>query len=73
MNIHRALVLGLIGLVLLGAALIIMSIWGIAIDATTLWKLLATIGVLILLLGFLLVVKSDFAEHKRLKDENYLD
>jgi len=73
MSLHRALVLALIGLVLLGGFLIILSIWGIAIDSDMLWKLLATIFILIVVIGFLLVVKMDFGEHKRLKDNDFID
>jgi hypothetical protein len=45
----------------------------VSISVRHLFKILATIGVLILLVGFLMVVKMDFGEHKRLKDENFLD
>ena len=73
MSLHRALVIGLIGLVSLGCILLILSIWGVVFDGELLFKMLATIGILVVLMGFLLVVKSDFGEHKRLKDENYID
>lgn len=73
MSLHRALVLSLIGLVLLGGLLIILSIWDIAITGDMLFKTLATIGILILVIGFLLVVKYDFGEHKRLKDNDFID
>lgn len=73
MSLHRALVISLIGLVLLGAFLIVLSIWGIVIDSSLLFKLLATIGILILVIGFLLVVKMDLGEHKRLKDNDFID
>jgi high-affinity Fe2+/Pb2+ permease len=69
---QRSLLLVLIGLVIAGAALVILTIWGVDLGAA-LFKILATIGVLILLVGFLMVVKMDFGEHKRLKDENFLD
>lgn len=69
---QRSLLLILIGLVIAGAALIILSIWGVDLGAA-LFKILATIGVLVLLVGFLMVVKMDFGEHKRLKDENSID
>ncbi|MCE7886159.1 MAG: hypothetical protein DYH13_01455 [Alphaproteobacteria bacterium PRO2] len=69
---QRSLLLVLIGLVIAGAALIILTIWGVDLGAA-LFKILATIGVLILLVGFLMVVKMDFGEHKRLKDQDYLD
>ncbi len=73
MSLHRALVIGLIGLVSLGCILLILSIWGVVFDGELLFKMLATIGILVVLMGFLLVVKSDFGEHKRLKDENFID
>lgn len=72
MNIQKALIYALIGLATTAATLVILSIWGVDLDEA-LYKLLGTVGVLILLVGFLLVIKSDFTEHKRLKDENYLD
>lgn len=73
MTLHRALVITLIGLVILGAVLIVMSIWGVMIDGSLLFKLLSTIGILILVIGFLLVVRMDFGEHKRLKDNDFID
>jgi hypothetical protein len=69
---NRALLITLIGLVMAGAALIILEIWGVSFGEL-LFKLLGTIAVLILLVGFLMVVKLDFGEHKRLKDQNYID
>ena len=69
---QRSLLLVLIGLVIGGAALVILTIWGVDLGAA-LFKILATIGVLILLVGVLFVVKMDFGEHKRLKDQDYLD
>lgn len=62
----------LIGLVVMGAGVIVLQIWGVSFG-DIFFKLLGTIGVLILLVGFLMVVKLDFSEHKRLKDQNYID
>lgn len=73
MSLHRALVFGLISLVTLGCILLILSVWGVVFDGEFLFKLLATIGILVVLIGFLLVVRADFGEHKRLKDENFID
>ncbi len=73
MSLHRALVISLIGLVCLGGILIILSIWGVMIDSDMLLKILATIFVLMIIIGFLLVVKMDFGEHKRLKDNDFID
>lgn len=72
MNMHRILIYTLVGLAIAAATLMILSIWGVDLSEI-LYKLLATIGVLILLVGFLLVVKLDFGDHKRLKDQNYID
>ncbi|PZQ45308.1 MAG: hypothetical protein DI551_07745 [Micavibrio aeruginosavorus] len=72
MNLQRALIYLLISLAIAAAAIIILHIWGVDLGALF-FKLLATIGILALLVGFLLVVKADFSEHKRLKDENFID
>ncbi len=73
MTLHRALVIALLGLVVFGAMLVLLWIWGVSFDPTLLYKLLATTGVLIVLAGLVLVIKSDFAEHKRLKDQDFID
>lgn len=72
MNIQRALTYLLIFLALAAALIIILHIWGVDFGVLF-YRLLGTIGVLAVLAGFLLAVRSDFSEHKRLKDENYLD
>jgi hypothetical protein len=72
MNIQRALTYLLIALAIAGAAVIILNIWGVDMGELF-YRLLGTIGVLALLAGFLLAVKSDFSEHKRLKDDNFID
>lgn len=69
---QRALVIALATLAVGAAALVIMDIWGFDFGAL-LGKLLGTLAVLALLIGFLLVLKSDFMENKRLKDKGYLD
>ena len=73
MTLHRALVYTLVGLVLVGALFVILSIWGVTFDPGLLFKLLSTVGVLIVIVGFLLVVRSDLGEHKNLKDQNFID
>lgn len=69
---HRGLLYTLIGLVIACAGLIILNIWGVDIGELF-YKILGTFIVLIILVGFLMVVKMDFGEHKRLKDQNYID
>ena len=65
--------IGLISLVCAVAAIIIAKIWGFDLPEDLFFKILATLGVLIVLFGFLMVVNSDFGEHKKLKDEHYID
>ncbi len=72
MNLHRALIYALVLLAVASGAVVILHIWGVDLGALF-YKLLATFGVLALVAGFLLVVKSDFSEHKRLKDQNFID
>ncbi len=72
-RLHKPFFFTLIGLVCLGAGLTIAKIWGIELPDDLFFKISATLIVLILLFGFLLVVNSDFGQHKKLKDENYLD
>ena len=72
-RLHKPFFFCLVGLVCGGAALIIAKIWGIDLPDDLFWKIGATLVVLILLFGFLLVVNSEFGQQKKLKDENYLD
>jgi hypothetical protein len=70
---HQNLLRGLVVLVIAGALLTIAQVWGMWLQWDVFVKLIATIGILVLLLAFLLVVKADFGQQKRLKDDNYLD
>lgn len=72
-KLHKPFFFSLVGLVCIGAGIIIMKIWGFELPDDLFFKILGTLAVLILLFGFLLVVNSDFGQHKKLKDENYLD
>jgi len=72
-KLHKPFFFSLVGLVCTGAGLVILKIWGIPLPDDLFFKIIATLAVLILLSGFLLVVNSDFGQHKKLKDENYLD
>ena len=69
---QRGLLITMIGLVIMAALLIILNIWGVDLG-DMFYKIIGTLVVLIILIGFLMVVKMDFGDHKRLKDENYLD
>lgn len=72
-RLHKPFFFTLVALVCAVAGIVILGIWGIALPEDLFFKVIATLGVLILLFGFLLVVNSDFGQHKKLKDENYLD
>ncbi|MEM7651051.1 MAG: hypothetical protein AAF204_03075 [Pseudomonadota bacterium] len=72
-RLHKPFFYIVVALVCATAALIIAKIWGIELPDDLFFKVMATLAVLILLFGFLLVVNSDFGEHKKLKDDNYLD
>ena len=72
-KLHKPFFFLLVGSVVAVAVIVIAKIWGIELPDDLFFKILATLGVLILLFGFLLVVNSDFGQHKKLKDENYLD
>ena len=70
---HKTLVQIIIGCVLLGAALTVAQIWTGFITWDGFMKIAATLGIVILALGFVLVAKADFSDHKKMRDENYLD
>lgn len=70
---HQKLLIALVGLVVLGSLLTIGQVWGPVMSWDVYIKAVITIGITVLLLGFLLVVKADLGQHKKLKDENYLD
>ncbi|MCB1651580.1 MAG: hypothetical protein KDI46_05945 [Alphaproteobacteria bacterium] len=70
---HRVLLLTLVGLVGFAALVSIAQIWVQFLGWDVYAKLMVTVGILALLVGFLAIVKIDFGEHKRLRDENYLD
>ena len=70
---HKFLVYCLIAIAIVAAALMIGQIWFDILSWSMLWKSCTTLAVLFVLIGFLMVVKADFGQHKKLKDENYLD
>lgn len=70
---HKALLYTLIGIVILSALLTIGQLWFMTLSWDIFIKAIVTCGILALLIGFLIIIKADFGEHKKLKDENYLD
>jgi len=76
MSLHRALLIFIIVAVAGSALLTIAQIWTIpapVMDWATYTKLMITVGILVLLAAFVLVIKADLGEHKKLKDDNYID
>ena len=72
-RLHKPFFIALVATVVAGAGLIIAKIWDIPLPDDMFGKIIATLVVLAILFGFLLVVNSDFGQHKKMKDENYLD
>lgn len=63
----------LIALVVAAAGLTIGQIWGPLMGWDTYFKVLGTMGIIFLVIGLVVIIKSDLGQHKKLKDENYLD
>jgi len=70
---HKTLLQGLIGAVLIAAVLTVIQIWFHPMEWATFAKAIGTLLILFVVAGFLLVVRSDFGSQKKLKDDNYLD
>ncbi len=60
-------------MVCIGALISIIQIWTTFLTWDIFFKVLITLGILILLAGFILVIKLDLGSHKKMRDENYLD
>lgn len=70
---RKWLLLGLVAVSVLGCGMVTLQIWAQIFQWTIFVKLLATLGIALLLLGFLLAVSEDFGSNKRLKDRNFID
>jgi hypothetical protein len=70
---RKWLMIGLVVVSALASTLVTAQIWGQILEWPVFVKLLATLGIAVILLGFLLVVAEDFASNKRLKDRNFID
>lgn len=73
MNLHNALLYALVGLVSGGVLLVLDQIWLHIVPWDVFLKMLISIAILTALAGFLMIVRADFSQNKKLKDENYLD
>jgi hydrogenase/urease accessory protein HupE len=70
---HKTLLLIIIGLIVLGALLSITQLWVPVLSWGIFIKAIITIAIVVVVLGLLMVLKTDLGEHKSLKDDNYLD
>ncbi|MBI2234446.1 MAG: hypothetical protein HYU57_05590 [Micavibrio aeruginosavorus] len=70
---RKWLLLGLVVVSVLSCGMVTLQIWVQFFQWAIFVKLLATLGIAFLLLGFLLAVAEDFGSNKRLKDRNFID
>lgn len=63
----------IIGIVVVGVALILVQMWFSPFQWFTFWKILATLGLLGGLVSFFIAVKQDITEEKKLRDDKYLE
>ena len=70
---HQTLLKAIIIMVCVGVLLFIAQIWLTIMPWDMFFKAIITLGVLTLLAGFILVIKSDLGSYKKMKDDNYLD
>lgn len=70
---RKLLFLGLVTLTGIATVLITLQIWTQFLEWHIFLKIMASIGIVVFLAGFLLAVAEDFGNNKRLKDQNYVD
>lgn len=73
MHFHTILLAVLIGIVVLCAGLAIGQMWFSFLVWDIFLKAVATLVILALVIGLVMVLKSDLGRNKDLKDNNYLD
>ena len=70
---YRKMLLSLGGFGLIAVLLILGQVWFEFFDGKTFIKLLISVTIVSALTSFIMAVREDFLEGKRLKDENFLD
>lgn len=70
---RKYLLMGLVALSAFATGLTTLQIWGQVFAWALFVKLLASLLIIVVLIGFLLVAVEDFGSNKRLKDNNFLD
>lgn len=70
---RKYLLMGLVALSAFATGLATLQIWAQLFAWALFVKMLASLFIIVLLIGFLLVAVEDFGSNKRLKDNNFLD
>jgi len=63
----------IIGVVVLCAALVLVQMWVPIFDTTVFWKLIVTQVIVGSVASFIIAVKQDMTDDKKLKDDKFLD
>ncbi|MEM6812320.1 MAG: hypothetical protein AAF549_07615 [Pseudomonadota bacterium] len=63
----------LMGTVVVAAVVSIIQLWVPLFEWHVYLKIIGTLGIIFLLVGLMMAIKSDFQTNKDLKDKNYLD
>ncbi len=70
---NRMLLKVMLGLAVVCALASILQMWFTLFMWDTFWKLIITLVILGVLVAFIMAIKEDMGETKKLKDDNYLD
>lgn len=70
---YKNLLLLIFGAVCIAGFITILQIWFTIMAWDAFFKLLITIGIIAVLLAFALIVRGEIDQHKKLKDENFID
>ncbi len=70
---NALLVKCIVGVVLASAALILVQMWFPIFDTTIFWKLIASLVIVGCVVSFIIAVKQDLTDDKKMKDDKYLD
>ena len=69
----NALVRCIVVLVVTGAALVLLQMWFHIFNPEIFWKLVVTLVIIGSVASFIIAVKQDLSDEKKLKDDKYLD
>lgn len=72
-TLHSFLLYAFITLLVLTGILTLTQIWFPLFGWDIFFKLIASIVIIGIILGLLIALKADLGQHKKMKDDNYLD